>query len=74
MMIKERSTNICKFHDSGAGVLLLGRDQTSHTVKIHCVYQNLLLSLLLGINRINWVYNTLYLYIIVTCDDVPQNI
>mgnify|MGYP003683363347 CR=1 FL=1 len=33
----------CKFHDPRAGVLVLGRGQISHIVKMHYFFKNLLL-------------------------------
>ena len=43
MMIKEGSTNIVNFMTPGARVLVLGRGQISHIVKMHYFFKNLLL-------------------------------
>ena len=42
-MTKEGSTKNLKFHDSEAGVLVLGRDHISHKVKLHYFFKNLFL-------------------------------
>ena len=42
MMTNEGSTKIVNFMTPGAGVLVLGRGQISHIVKMHYSFKNLL--------------------------------
>ena len=44
MMTKEGSTKIVNFMTPGAGVLVLGSGHTSHIVKMHYFFKNLLLN------------------------------
>ena len=43
MMNKEASTKIVNFMNSGAGVLVLGRDHICHILKMHYFFKNLFL-------------------------------
>ena len=44
MMAKEQSTKIVNLMTPGAGVLEVRRGHTSHIVKMHCFFRNLLYS------------------------------
>ena len=43
MMSKEGSTKILDFMTPRSGILVLGCGQISHIVKIHCIFNNLLI-------------------------------